>query len=76
MDGKYGLVPSNFVESIRDSRSKDSTMLSREDSAEATIATLLAQAAENVSSQDPGRNNVPSSSELDVRNTMSVRLVV
>ncbi|KAL5262062.1 hypothetical protein ACHWQZ_G007682 [Mnemiopsis leidyi] len=73
--GRYGLVPSNFVESLKEnSRSKDHDgTLAREDSTEATIATLLAQAAENVSQKDPLRKNVPSSAELDVRNTMSVR---
>ncbi|KAL5262069.1 hypothetical protein ACHWQZ_G007682 [Mnemiopsis leidyi] len=72
--GRYGLVPSNFVESLKEnSRSKDHDgTLAREDSTEATIATLLAQAAENVSQKDPLRKNVPSSAELDVRNTMSV----
>lgn len=77
MGGRYGLVPSNFVESLKEnSRSKDHDgTLAREDSTEATIATLLAQAAENVSQKDPLRKNVPSSAELDVRNTMSVRFV-
>ena len=56
-------------------RSKETDSLAREDSTEATIATMLAQAAENVSQRDPLKKNVPSSSELDVRNTMSVRYV-
>ena len=76
MGGKFGLVPSNFVESLKEhSRSKGTDTLAREDSTEATIATLLAQAAENVYTKDPQRKNVPSSSEFDVRNTMSVRYV-
>ena len=76
LNGKSGLVPSNFVENLKEhSRSKETDSLAREDSTEATIATMLAQAAENVSQRDPLKKNVPSSSELDVRNTMSVRYV-
>ena len=78
MNGMSGLVPSNFVSLIKENsrnfaRHQQEVPLAREDSAEATIAALLSEAASSANRRDPPRNNVPSSSELDVRNTLSVR---
>ena len=81
MNGMHGLVPSNFVSLIKEESRhsivrRQEAPLAREDSAEATIAALLSEAAStsNTRVRDPlQRNNVPSSSELDVRNTLSVR---
>ena len=50
--------------------------LLREDSTEATIAMLLTEAAASVKKTTPAQNNVPSSADLDVRNSLSVRYVL